>query len=311
MASPPSPPPPEPRAGASSLRTFVAVARAGSVGQAAELLGRTQPGVSARIAALEAAWGTALFRRMPRGMELTPEGARLLPLAEAALHGLEALDRAAGLPLAEEHEVRIGAGDALGREMLPRALSRLLRREARLSIRVEEGPAAKLLAALRAGTLDIALVALPAWAGIPPGIVTEPVLESEVELLAPADWSRTRGAVPLERLAGERLVTLQPDSSFRRHLEEGFEAAGLPFQPSVEVGNLSLVRRFVAAGLGVAPVPSVAFPRGSDRGGVARFPLRGVLSVRYHRAVRAGVPLSSGASLFLQQLKDLTNGRKR
>ena len=59
--------------------------RSGTVGRAAERLNRTQPSISARIALLEEAWQTRLFRRVARGMLLTPEGARLLPLAEASL----------------------------------------------------------------------------------------------------------------------------------------------------------------------------------------------------------------------------------
>ena len=56
----------------------------------------------------------------------------------------------------------------------------------------------------------------------------------------------------LRSLSRQRLVALQPGSGFRRHLETAFAGAGLAFRPAVEVGNLSLVRRFVAAGLGVA-----------------------------------------------------------
>src|SRR5258706_5672498 len=82
-----------------ALETFVAVARAGSVVGAAERLARTQPSISARLSALETAWATKLFRRHARGMALTPEGARLLPLAEAALQSLLALDSAPGLPV--------------------------------------------------------------------------------------------------------------------------------------------------------------------------------------------------------------------
>ena len=74
---------PDPRADISELRTFVAVARLGAVGRAARALGRTQPSISARLAGLERSWSTRLFRRGSRGMILTPEGSRLLPLAES------------------------------------------------------------------------------------------------------------------------------------------------------------------------------------------------------------------------------------
>jgi hypothetical protein len=53
------------------LQAFVAVARLGHVGRAAASLGLSQPSVSARLARLEAAWGTRLFRRHAR-MALTP-----------------------------------------------------------------------------------------------------------------------------------------------------------------------------------------------------------------------------------------------
>jgi LysR family hydrogen peroxide-inducible transcriptional activator len=283
-----------------ALETFVAVARAGSVVGAAERLARTQPSISARLLALESAWATKLFRRHARGMALTPEGARLLPLAEAALQSLGALDRAAGLPVSGPDELRIGAGDALGREVVPSAMARLLRKSPALSLRVLEGPAPRLLEALRAGEIDLALAV--DVAGEVGGVSFEPLLSSPVEILMPAG-DRTGRVVALERLRDRRLVTLQRGSGFRRHLEDAFGAAGVPFRPAVEVGNLSLVRRFVAAGLGVAPVPSIAFARDRGDRGLTRRRLLGVPPVSYRLARRAGVPLTRAAQQFVDLLR--------
>src|SRR5262245_25698746 len=168
-----------------ALETFVAVARLGSLVRAAERLHRTQPSLSARLAALEGAWGTRLFRRQARGMALTPEGARLLPLVEAALESIAAVDRAAGLPLAPRDELRIGAGDALGRHLLPQALGRRLAREPGLQVRLVEGPASKLLDALRAGEIDLALVARRAAEDAGAGLSQAPLLDSDVIVLTP------------------------------------------------------------------------------------------------------------------------------
>jgi LysR family hydrogen peroxide-inducible transcriptional activator len=284
-----------------ALETFVAVAREGSVGRAASRLARTQPSISARLAALEDAWGTKLFRRHARGMALTPEGARLLPLAEAALQSLGVLDRAAGLPVAGHDELRIGAGDALGREIVPRAIARLLRERPALSIRVLEGPASRLLEALRAGEIDLAL-AVGASNGEAAGVSLEPLLSSPVDLLVPSR-ERTARVMTIDRLRDRRLVTLQRGSSFRRHLEDAFNAAGVPFRPAVEVGNLSLVRRFVAAGLGVAPVPAVAFARRAADRGSKRYRIHGVPPVPYRLARRAGVPLTEAAERLVELLR--------
>ncbi len=285
----------------SALEAFIAVARTGSVARAAERLARTQPSISVRLIGLESAWKTKLFRRHARGMTLTPEGARLLPAAEAVVQGLEALDRAAGVPVAGHDELRIGSGDALGREVVPRAMARLLKETPGLSVRVLEGPAPRLLEALRAGEIDLALtVGAPARDAA--GVSFESLLTSPVELLVPSG-ERAGREVTLERLGDRRLVTLQRGSGFRRHLEAAFAAAGVPFTPAVEVGNLSLVRRFVAAGLGVAPVPSIAFRHAGKDEKTQRRRLRGIPAVTYELARRMGVSPTRAATRFVELLR--------
>ena len=282
-----------------ALETFVAIARHGSVLRAAERLGRTQPSLSARLAALESSWTTKLFRRHARGMALTPEGVRLLALAEAALAGLAAVDRAAGVPVAGAAELRVGSGDAIGLERLPRALSALRRERPELAIRVLEGPTSRLLDALRAGEVDVALVT-----GRPDGtagVELEELVTSGIDLFA-----RRGGRFPhpltLDNVAAEPIVALQPGSGFRRHIESAFAAKGLPFRPAIEVGNLALVRRFVAAGLGVALVPSIAFPSPT---GVIRRPMKAIRPIAYSMALRSGVPPAEPTRRLLELLRTI------
>jgi DNA-binding transcriptional LysR family regulator len=287
-----------------ALETFVAVARLGSVVRAALRLGRTQPSLSARLAALEADWGVKLFRRHARGMALTPEGAELLGLAEAALQSLAAVDTAAGRPSAGELEIRVGSGDALGRELLPRALASLKREQPALAVRVLEGATPRLLDALRAGEVDLALVTGPPgnFAG-ERGLTYELLFASPVVLLTRRGSGSLRAATP-KALQGRPIVSLQRGSGFRRHLEVAFAASNVPFTPAVEVGNLSLVRRFVAAGLGMAPVPAIAFPAGGKSAGVERRALRDIEPIAYGVASRAGMPRSETAHRFLELLRN-------
>ena len=63
-----------------SLRHFVAVAEAGSVGKAAQQLHMAQPPLSVHIRKLEAQIGAALFHREPSGMRLTD--ARMLKIGD-------------------------------------------------------------------------------------------------------------------------------------------------------------------------------------------------------------------------------------
>lgn len=67
------------------LRAFVAVVEAGRMDRAALSLGYSQPAISYQIKCLEQELGTRLFSRYPDGVQLTQDGAMVLPAARAAL----------------------------------------------------------------------------------------------------------------------------------------------------------------------------------------------------------------------------------
>jgi DNA-binding transcriptional LysR family regulator len=286
-----------------ALEAFVTVARTGTVREAAARLGRTQPSISARLAALEAGWSVRLFYRRPRGMEPTPEARALLPLAARALAALDEVDHHAGRPVTPAGEVRVGCGDALGRHVLPGALRRLQAETPALVVRVREGPRADLVEALRRGDLDLALIAAGADSGEGPDLETTTLPRSPVLLMtAPDDPAARASVVPLGDLSSRRVVTLLRGSSFRGAVDRAFAAAGIEWRPAVEVGSFSLVRRYVAAGLGVAPVPAVAFADEPPATTTSTVPLDGFPAVDYDLVRRAAAPLATPALRLIELL---------
>ena len=84
------------------LRYFVAIAKAGSISQAALALHIAQPSLSQHMAAIEEELGVSLLKRHARGVKLTAEGRQLADAATAALTDLEVaegFDRAQVLAL--------------------------------------------------------------------------------------------------------------------------------------------------------------------------------------------------------------------
>jgi molybdate transport repressor ModE-like protein len=138
------------------LRVLREVAQAGSFSAAARALGYTQSAVSRQVATLEAVAGVALFERRRGGVTLTAAGARLLPRARRVLDELDAAVREAHGAPATAGPVRLGAFATAAAGLVPRALA-TLPAEARVTLR--EGTTPALTRALRAGTVDLAVLA--------------------------------------------------------------------------------------------------------------------------------------------------------
>ncbi|KRB21035.1 MULTISPECIES: LysR family transcriptional regulator [Mesorhizobium] len=122
------------------VRIFLAVARAGQILGAARRLELNHATVSRRIAALEDALRTKLFRRLTTGSELTPAGERFLDIAER----MEGDMIAARSTIAGEDDVsgtvRIGAPDGFGVAFLARRLGELTALHRELTIQLVPVP---------------------------------------------------------------------------------------------------------------------------------------------------------------------------
>jgi DNA-binding transcriptional LysR family regulator len=241
------------------LRVLREIAQTGSFSAAARALGYTQSAVSRQVAALEAAAGQRMFERGRDGVTLTAAGARLLPRAVRILDELDAAAREAG---GGEGPVRLGAFAAAAAGLVPYALATLPRE---LTVTLREGTTPALARALRAGTLDLAILA-PAPPFRPPGAELELTFLSERELVLAVASShplaRARAVEP-EQLAGETWVASRSDAG------ESLLGVwpGLSGRPEVRyvVRDWLAKLQLVAAGLAIttlAPVARPALPAG-------------------------------------------------
>jgi DNA-binding transcriptional LysR family regulator len=247
-----------------ALRVLVEVAQSGSFSAAGRRLGYTQSAVSRQVAALESVAGRPLFERRRDGVVLTPAGARLLARAIRVLDELDAAVREVVSPAARG-PVRIGAFPAAAAGLLPAALATL---PGDVVVTVREGTTPSLTRALRAGTLDLAVIAQtppfrPPDAESPPLSLTVLAEDELVVGVGPGHPFAGRHAVEVGELAGQRWVASRSDQG------EALLGVwpGLAERPDVRyvVRDWHAKLQLVAAGLAVttlAPVLLGTLPEG-------------------------------------------------
>ena len=199
------------------LRILREVAQAGSFSAAARSLGYTQSAVSRQVAGLEAAAGRRLFDRSRSGVTLTPAGARLLTTAVRVLDELDAARRElSGEAETVVRPVRLGAFATAAAGLVPQALTTL---PPQLKVTLREATTPALTRALRAGTLDLAVIASqppfrPPDAESPPLELTA-LSERELVVGVPADHplaAAAAGAVEVDQLEGQVWVASRSDA---------------------------------------------------------------------------------------------------
>jgi DNA-binding transcriptional LysR family regulator len=248
----------------SDLVVLRAIAQRGSFTAAARELGYTQSAISRRAAVLEATAGRPLFQRRPGGVSLTDAGEVLLRHATVALGALDAAARELkGETGVRSEPVRLGAFASAAAGLVPTALRALAETRPDLRVSVREGTTAVMVRALRAGTVDMVLVAStqpfrPLDDRDPP-LTTEVLAERDLLVaVGPHHRLAGRSQVDLAELAGERWIAARSEGD--AHLLGVWP--GLPGRPDVPfiVRDWLTKLRLVATGAGITTIPAVLLP---------------------------------------------------
>ncbi|MER7878173.1 MULTISPECIES: LysR family transcriptional regulator [Streptomyces] len=249
-----------------SLRQFeyaLAVAEAGSVTAAAELLHVAQPSVSQQIRGLERELGVELFARTPTGLVPTVVGRAFLREAEvvvSAARRARATARAGADQLVGELVVAVQMG--FGTRQLPGALGALRRRFPRLEVTVFEEPSSAELERLgRRGVLDLALMAACEQT---PDDAHHLGDEEFVVVLGAGHPRLAADRVELRELEGEPWVRFDRDSALDGVLLEVLRNNDLAPTTAARVSQTATAVRWAAHGLGVTLVPASAVPHGHE-----------------------------------------------
>lgn len=240
-----------------NIRTFARIAEVGSFTRVAMELGYTQSAVTMQVKQLERELGCVLFERLGRSVRLTPEGERLLPVANRMLQAADEASRIAQKPGEVSGTLRIGVSDSLLVGVLAPVLSELSRTYPRVCASTHQQMPDEQFAMLRRNDIDVLLLLdermeRPEWVK---------VFEVPAEVgfvVAASDPLARRAKVPLEEVLSRPLFLTERDVSYRAGLDERIWARGLEVTPRVECGNTAFLAELVEGCGGVSFLPACA-----------------------------------------------------
>lgn len=267
----------------------------------------TQPAVSIQLKKLEEELGEKLYVRRGRRIEPTQAGALVLAEAEEIVRRVDALKHNAGaVRTMRRGSLKMGSIDAASIYVLPDVFRAFRGLHPGIDIQVIVADSQSLIAALGAGTIELAVVTLPLH-GEPYGVI--PIFEDRMIAVAHPghELSRSSRGRVLEKLAETGLITYPARSTTRRLIEKVFLDHGLTPKVTMEMSSPEAIKKLTEAGLGPSILPARAVASEIAAGTLVEIPTG---RIRFSRTLGAVFgdrgKLSPPASAFLDMV-----GRRR
>ena len=240
------------------LRYFIAAAETENVSRAALKLHVSQPALSRQVRDLEGELGFALFERSAKSVRLTEAGKTFLVEARAVLQRAdEAVKSARAIATGGRGELHVGYAPSPTVRIIPATLRAFQARMPQVRVRLHDLSTEEMLAGVREGKLQLAVLVRPNRAMLR-GLHFEELARDTMCLAVPPDHALARlRLVTLTRAAQEPLVVFSRKDYPEYH--EYLEALFMRIKPKPRIaeeheGSASLIAA-IESGTGVAIVP--------------------------------------------------------
>ena len=243
------------------LRYLIAIADSGlNITLAAERVHATQPGLSKQLRQLEDELGFKLFVRKGKSLDaVTHAGQHVLERARTILAEVANIRSiAANLRNEARGELRIATTHTQARFALPPAIGALNQSYPQVSVHLQPGRDAEVLAQLEARRVDLAVVSS---AGAPPATgIALPAYRWQRVIVVPKGHPLAKRKKPptLDELAVLPLVSYESSLKAESSLRRAFDAAGLRPQIAMTAGDADLIKTYVRTGIGIGVLAEMA-----------------------------------------------------
>ncbi len=291
------------------LVTFVEVAKLGNFSRAGQKVFRSQSAVSAQIRQLEEEYGQKLFDRSGKAVRLTPAGEVLFEYAGRLLtlrnESLRAVSDQSAIP---RGVLALGANEATCLSVLPDVFAEYSRRYPLVQISVYRNFSRKILERVEDGAIDVGIATLPIKS---PTLTAEPIFRDRIMLMVDAQNPLAqRPSASIAEIAEQPLIF--PKTGFtRQFLEKYFRPHREKLRIVMELPSVGMIKRFVAAGVGVSLISSSFAAHEVAVGEAKLIPVEGVELWRELGLVyRADRTLPRAATAFIELLRQRSSNSK-
>ena len=238
-----------------SLSAFLEVAEASSFSKAGERLHLSQPAISKRIAALEAALGTPLFNRVGRRIDLTDAGRTLLPYARRVIDELEDGRRALSqLSGAVSGRLSIGTSHHIGLHRLPEVLRSYTQDYPDVDLDIHFMDSEDACEEVAQGKLELGIVTLPR--DPPEALCMRMIWIDPLSVVVSPTHPLLREPQPtLTALAAHPAVLPDERTYTHRIVTAALQAHGVAPRIRLSTNYLETLKMLVAIGLGWSVLP--------------------------------------------------------
>jgi LysR family transcriptional regulator, low CO2-responsive transcriptional regulator len=256
------------------LTTFVEVAKNGSFSLAGRKVFLSQSAVSAQIRQLELEYGEKLFGRLGKAVKLTPAGEVLLDYAKRMIALRQESHRAmADQAATPRGTLAIGANEATCLYVLPDVFAEYQHLYPAVQISIYRNFSHKILEKVEDSSIDFGIVTLPVKSA---SLRVHPIFRDRVVLMtSPKSPLAHLKAVTAAEIAEQPLI--YPKTGFTRQLlDKYFRPFRARIRIAMELPSVSMIKRFVAAGLGVSLISATYAADDARAGKVKLIPLKDV-----------------------------------
>ncbi len=231
------------------LETFLEVARLSSFSRAAEKRFRTQPAISAQIRALEDEIGARLLDRSGGKVSLTAAGKVFQKYADDAIQARRAVVTAmAEMERVPRGEIVVGANEGTCLHVLPEVFAEFKKQYPGVSVNINRLESAGILGGVIDNSVDFGVVSLPVNDN---RLTIVPIHRDELVIITPPRHALAKAKSATLTDAAKYPLLIPESGHTREALEQYFHERKLKLNISMELDSSELLKRFVAADVGI------------------------------------------------------------